>query len=78
MMKDKTQQSISLTDTSNNASIDKKKNNISQIAFRENSKYAPLRNKIEWSFNYEVNNIRFDSQNRNKIYFIKDKSDQTC
>lgn len=78
MMKDKAEKNISLIDITQDSNKDKKKNHISQIAVRANSKYAPIKDKIEWPFDYEINHIRFDTQNKNKLFFIKDYNDENC
>ena len=79
MMKDKTEKNTSLIEISKNSkNNDTIKNKISQIEIRENSKYAPIKDKVEWPFDYEVNMVRFDSLNKNKLYFIKNKDDENC
>lgn len=77
-MKDKTEKNISLIDLPQNQ-LRHRINNNNQIEKKQNySRYAPIRDKIEWPFDYEVNKIRFDTLNRNKLYFIRDKNDKEC
>lgn len=77
MMKDRKEKDIYLIEISDKSNQEKKKNKITQIAIRDNSKYSSIKNKIEWPFDYEVNNVRFDILNKNKLHFIKDKDDNS-
>ncbi len=51
---------------------------ISNKKILENSKYAKLKNERQWPFDYEINNIKFDNLNKNKLYFIKNEKNNTC
>jgi len=71
MMKDKIE--ICLKDISNSTKDKIKKND-----FQIGGNYSILKEVEKWDFDYEVNKVRFDTLNKNKLYFIKDWNEDIC
>ena len=68
-MKDK---NISLIELENKGSDEV---NAVHINKNENSKYASLKKEIDFNFDYEVNFVKFENLNENKLQFIRNQND---
>ena len=82
-MKEKHAQSIALIKLENNqADNNTPEKNLQKSNLKlnvnhniiENSKYSKLTKEVKWSFDYEINYVRFDEENNNQLVFIKDKN----
>jgi len=78
MMKDKREKKVSLIELEDTKFKVSNKKSFFGGKKKENSKYAPLKNKKEWPFDYEINNIRINGTNKHKLIFIKNENDEPC
>lgn len=77
-MKDFKEKNISLINLEKNNEPQTRKQEFFHVKKKENSKYAPIKLKMDLSFDYEINNVRFDSHNNDKLMLIKDKNNEPC